>query len=98
MQTNYHSRVLHRCYGFHQRLHVGWHVVINRPHRSSAYVDAAHCYRASSVGLSLCLSVTLVSSAKTAEPVEMPFGLRTRVSPRNHVLDGVQISLRKGQF
>ena len=29
--------------------------------------------------------------AKTAEPIEMPFGLRTRVGPGNHVLDGVQI-------
>jgi len=44
-----------------------------------------------SVGRSVGLSVTLVSPAKTAEPIEMPFGLRTRVSPRNHVLDGVQI-------
>jgi len=26
-----------------------------------------------------------------AEPIEMPFGLRTRVGPGNHVLDGVQI-------
>jgi len=25
---------------------------------------------------------------KTAEPIEMPFGVRTRVDPRNHVLDG----------
>jgi len=25
---------------------------------------------------------------KTAEPIEMPFGLRTRVGPGNHVLDG----------
>jgi len=23
-----------------------------------------------------------------AEPVEMPFGMKTRVDPRNHVLDG----------
>jgi len=29
-----------------------------------------------------------VSSAKTAAPIEMPFGLRTWVGPRNHVLDG----------
>jgi len=29
-----------------------------------------------------------VSPAKTAEPVEMPFGLWTLVSPRNHLLDG----------
>jgi len=34
------------------------------------------------------LSVTLVSPAKTAEQVEMPFGLRSRVGPGNHVLDG----------
>jgi len=33
------------------------------------------------------LSVTLVSPAKTAEPIEMPFRLRTLVSPGNHVLD-----------
>ena len=37
---------------------------------------------------SVGLSVTLVSSAKTAAPIEMPFGLRTRVGPGNHVLDG----------
>ena len=37
---------------------------------------------------SVCLSVTLVSPAKTAEPIEMPFGLRTWVIPRDHVLDG----------
>jgi len=29
-----------------------------------------------------------VSCAKTAEPIEMPFGLRIRVGPRNHVLNG----------
>jgi len=29
-----------------------------------------------------------MSPAKTAEPIEIPFGLRTWVSPRNHVLDG----------
>jgi len=38
--------------------------------------------------LSVGLSVTLVSPAKTAAPIEMPFGLGTRVGPRNHVLDG----------
>ena len=40
------------------------------------------------VCLSVCLSVTLVSPAKTAEPIEMPSGLRTWLGPRNHVLDG----------
>jgi len=33
-----------------------------------------------------------------AEPIEMPFGLRTQVSPGNHVLDGVQFPHVKGQF
>jgi len=41
-----------------------------------------------SVGLSVGLSVTLVSPAKTAAPIEIPFGLRTWVGPGNHVLDG----------
>jgi len=57
-------------------------LVIIRPHRSTAYVDAGYCYRPSiawSVGLLVCLSVcrfvTVVSSAKTAEPIGMPFGL-----------------------
>jgi len=30
--------------------------------------------------------------AKTAEPIEMPFGMWTRVGPGNHVLDGVKIT------
>ena len=29
-----------------------------------------------------------MSPAKTAEPIEMLFGLWTRVGPRNYVLDG----------
>jgi len=41
-----------------------------------------------SVGLSVCRSVTLVNPAKTAAPIELPFGLRTWVGLRNHVLDG----------
>jgi len=46
----------------------------------------------------VCLLVTFVSPAKTAEPIEMSFGWRTRVGPLNHVLDGVEISHGKGQF
>ena len=42
------------------------------------------------------MSVTLVSPVKMAEPIEMPFGLRTQVDPGNHVLDGVQIPPWKG--
>jgi len=37
------------------------------------------------------MSVTLVSPAKTAEPIEMPFARRTRVGRRNHVLDRVKV-------
>jgi len=33
-----------------------------------------------------------------AEPIEMPFGLRTWVGQGNHVSDGVQISHGKGQL
>jgi len=36
------------------------------------------------VDLSVCLSLTLMSPAKTPEPIKMPFGLRTWVDPRNH--------------
>ena len=44
-------------------------------------------------------SVTLVNPAKTAAPVKMPFGLRSRVGPRNHVLDGSPHSpMGKGNF
>jgi len=41
-----------------------------------------------SVGPSVRLSITLVTPAKTAAPIKMPFGLRTRVGPGNHVIDG----------
>jgi len=40
------------------------------------------------VCLSVCLSVTIVSCAKTAEPIAMVFLIWTRVGPRKHVLDG----------
>jgi len=40
------------------------------------------------VAWSVSLSVTLVSPAQMAAPIEMPFGLRTPASPGNHVLDG----------
>jgi len=51
-----------------------------------------------SVGLSVCLSVTLVTPAKTTGPIQMSFGLWTQMGPRNRVLDGVQIPHAKGQF
>jgi len=61
-----------------------------RPHRSTTYVDAAYCYRPSSVVCrSVCLSVCCTSEpCKTAAPIDMLFGLRTVVGPRNSVLVG----------
>jgi len=48
---------------------------------------------------SVCRSVTIMSPAKTAEPIDMSFGLWTRVGTRNSVLDGVpNTSTRKGNF
>ena len=49
-----------------------------------------------SVGRSVCRSVTLVSPAKTDKPTEMPFGLRTRVGPRNHPPCNVAILVGDG--
>jgi len=62
--------------------------------------DAAYCYRPSSMVCRLvCQSVTLVSPAKTVEPIKMPFGLRTRVGPGNHVLDrGADHPMGRGNF
>jgi len=62
-----------------------------RPHRQYC-VDAAYCYRRGSVVrrsvcLSVGLSVVIVNHAKTAEPIEMPFGCWTRVGPRKHGLE-----------
>ena len=40
-----------------------------------------------------------MNPGKTAEPVEMPFGLWTHVGPRNHVFDGVSRSpMERGSF
>jgi len=44
------------------------------------YVYATYCFRRSTVVCqSVCRSVTIVSHAKTAEPIEMPFGIWIRV-------------------
>ena len=54
-------------------------VCIFRLYHCTKYVVSAYCYRPSS---------TRSDGDNTAESVEMPFGLRTRVGPGNHVLDG----------
>ena len=50
------------------------------------------------VAWSISQSVTVVSPAKTAEPIEMPFRLRAHVDPRNHVLYGDPDPRGKGNF
>jgi len=40
----------------------------------------------------------LTGTAKTAELIEMSFGLWTQVGSRKHVLDVAQIPLEKGQL
>jgi len=75
-------------------------VLIIRLYRSTTYVHAAYYYRPSGVVcLSVSLSVTLVSPVKTAQPIEMPFGLTTLVGPGNHVLvGGPDPPMRRGNF
>ena len=48
---------------------------------------------------SVCRSVTTVSSAKTAELMEMPIGMWTQVGQRNRVSDGgLDPHMRRGNF
>jgi len=55
------------------------------------------------VAFSVCLSVGLSvcndrEPCKMAKPIETPFGMWTRVDPRNYVLDGVEMPHGKGHF
>jgi len=50
------------------------------------------------VAWSVGLSVTLVSTAETAEPIEMSFGFWAQMGPRNHVLNGNPDPHRNGQL
>jgi len=43
----------------------------------------------------VCLLVITMSCAKMAEPIEIQFGVRTRVGPGNRVLGAVKILPRK---
>ena len=64
--------------------------IVTRPHCSTTWMQPVVTVGvALSVGQSVCLSVTIMSPAKMAEPIEMLFGLWTRVGPMNYVLDGV---------
>jgi len=49
--------------------------------------------------MSVCLLVTFVRPAKTAEPMKVRFGKElTGVGPKNHVLDGVEIHMGRSTF
>ena len=62
---------------------------------SFMYVDAAYSYRPSSV---VCRSVTLVSPAKTAAPIELLFGLRTWVGLGTTYYMGSRSPMGRGKF
>ena len=60
----------------------------------------ACCHR---VAWCVCMSVgrlcvAILSSAKAAEPIDMPFVLWIWVGPRNHVLHGATDTPCEGQF
>jgi len=69
-------------------------VLIIWPHLHTTYVDVACCYQPS-IAQSVCHTS---ESCKTAELIEMPFGLRTWVGPGNHILDGVQIPMERSNY
>ena len=63
----------------------------------TVHVDAVYCYRPSSVVcLSVGRSVTLVSPAKAAEPIEMPFGLSD--GPKESCIRWGDIPMRRGNY
>jgi len=51
-----------------------------------------------SVRPSVCRFVTVMSPAKTAEPIEIPFVLWAQLGLRNHVLDGSRSPMGTGNF
>ena len=54
--------------------------------QSSVALDAAYIVQMKHGGQS-----AIVSHAKMAEPIQMPFGMWTQMGARNHELHGVQI-------
>ena len=61
--------------------------MIFRPHRLHAAGDAAYCYRCRTYrGLCVCVLGTQVRCAKTAGPIETPFGELIHVGSRDHCI------------
>ena len=63
-------------------------VCVVMPYHVHLHIDAVYCYTHVAWSVCLCVYVTGMSSAKMAEPIEMPFGVWAWVGPRNLVLDG----------
>jgi len=64
-------------------------------HRCKVLLQMSHVAWSVFLSVCVCLLGTRVSLAKTAKPIEMPFGGLTRVGPWNHVLEGVENSPQK---
>jgi len=60
-----------------------------RQHCSSTYIDVTD---------RIAWPVTVTSPAKTAELIEIPFGLWTRVGPKKHVLHGGVTLVLSGEY
>ena len=72
-----------------------WISAHSGPYRMQHSLEAA-CYYGRR--RSVCFLATNASPAKTAEPIQMPFGLLTRVCPNSHVSDVVQIPTGTNNF
>jgi len=59
-------------------------------------IDAAYCYECSVVCVSVFVMVITMSCADSVEPIEMSYGVWTRVGARNRVLGGVRIPPEEG--
>ena len=55
------------------------------------FLKASNCYRSRDIAWSLCVGLP-ANLAKTAEPIEMSFGVQTRMD-HGIVLDGVYIGV-----
>jgi len=79
-----------------------WDAGLKRAARGSLIIQDANCHRqtdrtdrqrSDSIGRTVFFTNDRL---KMAEPIDMPFSKKSRVGPRNRVLDGVQIRRREG--
>jgi len=60
--------------------------------------DATYCYNWRCLSVFVCLLILSVNHAKTAELIEISFGMWTCVGPENHGYWGIGITHEKGHF